>query len=125
MNSHSTLTISFLGLLLLTLSGCTAHAGLGKPAAPYTVAGKHLAEQPAADQDILAKLASMQPGDTQAVGEVSIEAGQSYIAASGARCMPVTISRFDRPESARQRLACANGQSWFFSHNVFVTRSGP
>lgn len=107
------------------LAGCAGQTAVVKPQQPGVVVSEKAKTiaTPAAEKELLSKIASMKSGDTRFVGDMKVMAGDIYIAASGTRCRQVTISPSTGMKNDALRLACENGTSWFFPENVFVTYS--
>ena len=115
-----------IGLLILAaclavVTGCASTATAPKSFAQ--IASATDAHTPM-ESAILAEIPGMKPGDRGAAENVSFIAGEIYTAASGKRCMPVTLT--ESPSVAggsKDRVVCESGQNWFFPKDVFLTGS--
>ena len=112
-------TTSLLIVCGLSLAGC---ASLPNGTADNRPTNTPEPTHPPSVQDptearILAAIPNMKPGAIAALGELTYVTGRTYTAASGRKCRPVTLTR---GMSERTRIACANGQQWFFSPEVFA-----
>ena len=105
----------------LVLSACLA-ALAGCATAPISVTAKseqkmgHSDNNDTSDSIILSKLASLKPGEILNVGSMTIKAGEIYTAASSSLCRSVSVG-------GSRRVACNDGQTWFFSEDVFLAGS--
>ena len=78
----------------------------------------------AEEQKVLDGLSDLAPGKTHNVGSLRVVADRPYFAASGRTCRRVTMTPGSGKASAATRLACTEGQKWFFVPDVFRAPTG-
>lgn len=110
-----------LSACLVALTGC-ATAEIS-PIAKTVVQTSAMDDKQAQNSVVLMQLASMKSGDRVNVGGMTIDAGETYTAASGSLCRHVMVSGGQDVAGGRRRVVCNNGQNWFFSEDVFLTGS--
>jgi len=78
--------------------------------------GRRLTAQTDAERGVLREVASLPSGVARRVGNAQVTAESAYNSASGRTCraLALTIS-----QHTVHRLACSDGQAWFFVPDVF------
>lgn len=105
-------------LLLAALACSSAPAPSARDVVDANDTGRTLSGSSEGERALLARVAKLPSGSAQHVGGASVVAEQPYAAASGRTCRALHISAAPaRP--AQHRLACSNGESWFFVPDVF------
>lgn len=105
--------------VLASLSACaTTPVPLGRVA--VSAIAEDMNRNSASQSALLLELGSLKAGEKRNHGDMTIEAGAIYVAASGSRCRTVTMTVSDKATSMSKRLACVDGQDWFFSKDVFL-----
>lgn len=79
--------------------------------------GPLLAGKSASDRALLGQLSGLPSGTPRRIGNELVVAEAPYSAASGRRCRVVHLSEAPA-KSAISRLACSDGESWFFVPDV-------
>lgn len=72
---------------------------------------------------ILSEVPVMSAGEDGVVNNIRFTVGETYTAASGRRCKPVTITGLLTANSTSGRVVCESDPNWFFSKDVFLTSS--
>lgn len=112
---------------LLVLAGCLAVVtGCASTASPPQDLGQSESvtnDRTPIESAILAEISAMKPGDSGEAENVSFIAGKTYTAASGKRCMSVTLTESPSAGGTKDRVACENGQHWYFPKDIFLTGS--
>ena len=80
--------------------------------------GRRLNTSNAADAALLGQLSAWPDGATRRLGDATVIAQASYFAASGQTCRAVHLTPGQGRVSV-DRLACCEGQKWFFVPDVF------
>ena len=109
-------------LLLLLASGCT----LSPPQPEQRPTAQNQAESAATggqDAELIALVATMQPGETSTFEGMSVESGQAFSAASGRLCKYITLGDPNNPDKTRSRLACRDSNGWFFATDIFSSEA--
>ncbi len=106
---------------MLFMASLTACAAQPQPS-PRDVAdandtGGRLAPSGEADRALLRQLPKLPSGAPQRVGDATVVAEPAYQAASGQTCRALHVTHANA--SARHRLACTDGKTWFFVPDVF------
>ena len=101
--------------ILPVISGCVAMP-TADSSTHSTVAVTDLSDT---DTELLARIAPLQTGQRDTYNGMTLEAGQSYNAASGRLCKPITLSDTETTDTARTRLACRGSGNWFFAIDIF------
>lgn len=107
---------------IASLSACAAQP----PPSPRDVAdandtGMRLAANGDGERALLRELPKLPSGASQRVSDATVVAEPAYQAASGQTCRALHVTHGNA--SARHRLACTDGQSWFFVPDVFGSNS--
>lgn len=71
------------------------------------------------EKSLLPQVGKLVANQATSVGGVSVVALAPYDAASGLRCRELLIGP---PDQQVSRLACADGESWFFVPSVFESK---
>lgn len=83
--------------------------------------GGRLAPNGDAERTLLLQLAKLPSGTPRRVSDATVVAEPAYQAASGQTCRALHVTQGNA--SARHRLACSDGKSWFFVPDVFGSNS--
>ncbi len=116
--SDSSMVLLTLLLLSAGVSGC----GGSHPQPTATElreandTGRTVEASDATERAILQSLAELRPDTPRTVQGATVVVGGAYHAASGRTCRTVSITRGGKEQN---RLACSNGEEWFFVPNVF------
>lgn len=116
----------FLLTVALLMAGCTANPLLpAEPASGAAVAPDPVmaTDASSADSALLATIEGMQNGERMAYDGRTLEAGNTYSAASGAQCRYVRFIE-NIAQTSTARLACHDGHHRFFATDVFASQSG-
>lgn len=79
--------------------------------------GSALSGRNDAERDVLRALPSLPSGTERNVSGITVTAEPAYVAASGKTCRALTLGSGQK--SPVSRLACSEGQAWFFVPGVF------
>lgn len=109
--------VSFM-LFVASLNACAAQPQLSPgDVADANDTGGRLAPSGEADRSLLRQLPNLPSSTPQRVGEAMVVAEPAYQAASGQTCRALHMTQANA--SARHRLACSDGRTWFFVPDVF------
>lgn len=110
------------------LAAClVACGGAPKPhprdAADAADTGRVVPVRDASEQAILQQAGTLKAGQPRPIGGATVIAGATYASAvDGRTCRSLRITR---KRSTEQRLACTEGQAWFFVPDVFGLAPNP
>lgn len=105
-------------LLLAALACSSAPTPSARDVVDANDTGRTLAGNNDTERALLARVGKLPSGNAQQIGGASVVAQPPYVAASGRTCRALLIAAAPaRP--AQHRLACSNGESWFFVPDVF------
>lgn len=106
-------------LLIALLTSCSSTpATSARDAADANDTGRKLAPTGESERALLRQLSGLPNGKAQRVGDATIVAEPLYHAASGRSCRALSVTPSAK-QQATHRLACSDGQSWFFVPDVF------
>jgi hypothetical protein len=106
-------------VLLTALGACSRPASLSaRDAADANDTGQANFGKSAGERDVLQRLPHLPNGAPQQIGGLVVTASAPYAAASGRTCRSLELSMPSSKEASR-RLACSNGNAWFFVPDVF------
>ena len=112
------------GLGCLVVTACGGERREPRTQSGTSVMGDGTAEAASPSElKVLAVLGELVPGKTRTIGELSVVADAPYYAASGKTCRGVTLTSANPPKHSRTRLACKNGEAWYFAPSVFLAPS--
>lgn len=104
--------------LLLLASGC---ALTPQQQAPGVDAENQTGNEQQAG--LTALVASMQAGESSLYDGLIVKSGQSYHAASGRVCKPITLTDPADSGNVHSELACRNSNGWFLVPNIFISET--
>ena len=105
--------------LLTTAWGCGGSRNTYSPEHSAQYSGSKVEPSSSDETALLEKLDSLASGSKARVGGLTVVADRPYFAASGRTCRRVVISSGGRGGD-RSRLACKDGEAWFFAPDVFA-----
>lgn len=106
-------------LLTALLIACSSTpATSARDAADANDTGRKLVPTSESERALLKQLSGLPNGKAQRVGDATIVAEPPYHAASGHLCRALSVTA-GANQQASHRLACSDGQSWFFVPDVF------
>lgn len=118
-----------LGALVLLIAGCGPHLEYYAPEPdPYyarVLAPGHVEPADADEQALLTALGELPAGEARDFGGWHVLAGDPYVAASGLVCRSVLQTSSTSGAGGLNRLACRDGQEWFFTPDVFAANPEP
>ena len=106
-------------IAILALVGA-ACASTARP--PRSPAGPVVEPADAAERQLLARLEGLASGSTVQLEGRTFVAGDVYAAASGRRCRTLELTA--NGGAQQTRLACHDGQAWFFAPDVLRAAPG-
>lgn len=80
--------------------------------------GRTLTATSETERKTLAQIANLGDGASRRVGNATVIAEAPYASASGRTCRAVHLTT-ENPHNTVHRLACSDGQAWFFVPDVF------
>jgi len=112
------------GLWAATLGGLLACSSVPPPSARDVAdandTGRALTAQSEAERAVLGHVASLPTDSPRRIGGLTVRAERPYPAASGRTCRTLHLSAAPGVTPSA-RLACSDGNKWFFVPDVFAT----
>jgi hypothetical protein len=103
---------------LVTLAACSsAPPASARDVADANDTGRRVAATSDSDRALLNQLSALPNGRPQRVGDATVIADAPYSAASGRNCRALHLTTSHSNQT--KRLACSDGQLWFFVPDVF------
>jgi hypothetical protein len=106
-------------LLLALLVACSAQPPLSpRDAADASDTGGTLRANNENERTLLKEVSVLPSGSARHVGDATVVAEPAYVSASGRTCRALNVTPGQTGETSH-RLACNDGQIWFFVPDVF------
>lgn len=104
--------------MLLPLACAATPQPSAREVADANDTGQTLVGKTEQDRAVLREVAGLPSGVARRIGGTSVLAEAPYVAASGRTCRALQLSA-QTPSPTTHRLACSDGQAWFFVPDVF------
>lgn len=111
-----------LACLLLPLACAATPQPSAREVADANDTGQALTAKTEQDRAVLREVAGLPSGVARRISGTDVIAEAPYVAASGRTCRALQLGA-PTPAQTTHRLACSDGQSWFFVPDVFGSSS--
>ena len=115
----------FVVSLLVSLGCAATPTPTAREVADANDTGRTVSAESDTERTLLAQVASFTTGTARRLGNATVVAEAPYTSASGRTCRALHLTT-ENPHNTLHRLACSDGQAWFFVPDVFgIAASNP